>query len=153
MIRINTSDGFTLNIDLRNPEQFQELAFLLNDEKFQNKITGISSIQRYNRKIRCSKCKKSAKIICSSCGAEENNIFQYTGNQFSLIRPISFNNVNFQIENNVDNIDGKIIGGEKFICNTGNVQLIVMSYVNQPSSRITIREIGYQRFDSNIRKK
>jgi len=153
MIRINTSDGKTFRLDLGNEEQARELVGMMSNYDFQKSVTGITVMRRYTRRHRCPTqgCKRVATLVCPVCGEiEDNGRFSYTGNQYTLVRPHSFDRISFAIENSVSNGENGVNGGEKLVCSAGNVQLQIMAYAHQPSARVTLREIGEQRYNPNV---
>lgn len=153
MIRINTSNGNTFRLDLADEDQARKLVKLLGDYDFQRTITGITVMRRYTRRHRCNNqgCKRVAKLVCPVCGEiEDGGRFSYTGNQYTLVRPSSFDRISFAVENSVSNGDNGVNGGEKLICSAGGVQLQIMAYAHQPSARVSLREIGKQRYNPNV---
>jgi hypothetical protein len=153
MIRINISNGKTFRLDLNDEEQAKKLVELLGEHSFQESITGITVMRRYARRHRCSNqgCKRMAKLVCPVCGEiGDGGYFNYTGNQYTLVRPNSFDRVSFAVENSVVNGGKGVNGGEKLICNAGDVQLQIMAYAHQPSARVTLRKIGKQRYNPII---
>ncbi len=154
MIRINTSDGQTFKIDLDDEKQAKTLIKLLSDYDFQKNITAITGMKHYSRRYRCPNrgCKRPTKMACPVCGEiEDGGSFFYTGNQYTLIRPNKFDKISFYIEKSRENVDIGVDVGERLICNAGSIQFTLMTYSNQPSTRITLREIGEQRYNPIVR--
>lgn len=153
VIRINTSDGKTFNLDLSDEKQAKHLMKLLGSYDFQKSISGITALRRYTRRHRCPNqgCKRVATLNCPACGEiNDNGRFNYTGNQYTLARPNTFDKISFAVENSVNNVGSDANGGEKIICNAGSVQLQIMAYAHQPSARLILREIGEQRYNPDI---
>lgn len=154
MIRINIKNGETFKLDLNDEAQAKRLLSLLQNWDFQEQITAITTLRQYSRKHRCPNrgCRNLVTTVCPSCGViQDNGSFKYTGNQYTLTRPQAFNNVNFGVELIPSNTDDATRGIEKLICNAGGVQLMISTYGNQPSTRVTLREIGEQRYNPLMR--
>jgi hypothetical protein len=154
VIRINTSDGSTFKLDLKDEKQAKRLIELLGDYEFQKHITAITAMRQYSRRHRCPTrgCKRLTKMVCPVCGeVDDGGSFSYTGNQYTLVRPNTFERVSFSIEDSPTDVDKNVNGGEKLICNAGSTQLTIMVYSNQPSARVTLRKIGEQRYNPNVR--
>lgn len=139
MIKINTTYGDTYKFDLENSEQAKKLIELLDDEEFQSIITGITLLQNYKRKHRCTNrnCKCVSKLVCPRCGEIKNdNVFNYI-NQYSLKRP-NCKKVNFQITKENKIVNGIRNGRVRLLCSTEDIQLSITTYHPQPASRIIL---------------
>jgi hypothetical protein len=150
VFRINTADGDTIRLDPHDEEQAQRLLSLMKDHKFQEKISGITVLRRYTRRHRCpnSGCKRHAKLVCPKCGEIDDGYkFTYTGLQYTLARPDTFDKVSFTAEGLERDDSVNMKGGERLVCFAGDVQLTVMAHAQQPAARVTLRRIGKQRYN------
>ena len=150
MFRFNTSDGDTFKLDTQDEEQAKRLLRLLKDHSFQQKVTGITVLKRYTRRHRCPdpRCKRPAKLVCPTCGEiDDGGVFTYTGVQYTLLRPEGFDKVSFSAESLDKEDDTSMKGGERLVCFAGDVQVTIMAHAQQPSTRITLRRIGKQRYN------
>lgn len=138
MIRINTKYGNTYKFDLDDSDQARKLIGLLEDQNFQNIITGITLLRTYKRRHRCSndKCKRTSKMICPKCGELDDDYFRYTSH-CTLIRP-HLEGVEFGIEKAHKIDDEEVIIGEKLLCKARGINLSVTQYKRQPASRIIL---------------
>jgi hypothetical protein len=134
MFKIHTNDGITTPIDLSTSEQREYWKRMFSNSEYQAKITGITIVKRCGGKSKCEACGDKGK----TCN---------TGVQYSLSRPSKLQKVVYELE--IVESDGNIKGGEKIICQAGEIRIIMMSHANQPACRVTVDKIGKQRYNPN----
>lgn len=144
MIKINTKDGKTTRIDLRDEEQAKHLLTSLKRAEFQRAITGVSVVQDAVARIRCPHCECASELACGRCGRETGEAHARTGVQYSITRPDAMEPVFFQVEQ-VEDGNGR--GGERVTCFAGETRIAMMVHRGQPSSRISISSPGRQRYN------
>jgi len=137
MIRVHTSDGRTVTVDLRDETQARELFRSLANEGFQRTITAVTVAGSHHLVTRCSECgaKVSAKMA----------------NQFSVTAPKGEDRMHhFHVEDVEPN--GKVKGGERLVLFAGDVRLTAMSHVTQPSVRVSLTRLGRRVADPMARR-
>lgn len=135
MLKIHTSDGQTIQVDLADESQAREWLPRLGRADFQATIKGVSLVERHH-----------VRGKCAECGAPSGRDM---GVQYSVSRPDDFRSVFFQVEA-VDAI-GKVKGGERVIVFADDVRLSLMAHASQPATRVTITHMGKRRFNPQKR--
>lgn len=130
MLKIHTSDGRTIPIDLADEEQARFWLERLSKSSFQSQIKAVSLVERHT----VGRCKE--------CGHPSD---RSVGVQYSIPRPDGFGDIFFNAENVEPN--GKIKGGERIILFAGDIRLVLMAHRSQPATRVTITRIGKQRYN------
>jgi hypothetical protein len=133
MLKIHTSDGQTIRIDLADEAQAREWLDRLKRDDFQATISGISMVETHETRTKCAEC-----------GAKASGDI---GVQYSVSRPQQFNRVRYQVEHT--KADGKAKGSERVIVFADDVRMTMTAHQSQPSSRIAMAKIGRQRFSGN----
>lgn len=137
MIRIHTSDGRTVAVDLRDEEQARALLADLARDGFQASITAVT--------VAGSHC---AHARCSECGAR---VAVRMSNQISVTAPRGEDRQHhFHVETVEPN--GKIKGGERLVLFAGDVRLTAMAHVTQPSVRVSLTRLGRRVADPMARR-
>jgi hypothetical protein len=147
MLKIHTSDGQTTRLDLSDEEQAKEWLERLKNRNFQATIRGISVVQECEGRFKCPNCKRTAKLVCASCGHSEHGVTCGSGVQYSLSRPADFGDVFYLVENVKPDKDLRIRGGEKVTCFTDNIRICLMVHRMQKASRVTVMKTGKHRFN------
>lgn len=126
MLKIHTSDGQTIRIDLRDPEQAREWLSRLEQDRFQASISGVSLVETHEARARCPRC--DARALAQ------------IGVQYSVSRPQGLTGVSYEVER----VNGR--GGERITLFAGDVRLSLVAHESQPSARITLIKSGHRRF-------
>jgi predicted RNA-binding Zn-ribbon protein involved in translation (DUF1610 family) len=147
LFKIHTNDGLTSRIDLSDEAQAAEWVERSKDPSFQEKITGISIIQKCLGHFKCPKCGKSNRLVCSHCGQPAQETACGTGIQYSLSKPSDFDKTYYLVERIEPDAQRKIRGGERITCFVGNVKLAMMVHSAQSSARVTLFNTGKQRYN------
>lgn len=130
MLKIHTTSGDTIRIDLADEEQAREWLAKLERDSFQAEISGVSVVEHHEVRARCSEC-----------GAKPTG---QIGVQYSVSRPQGLNSVHYEVER-IEG-DGKVKGGERVTLYAGDVRLVLMAHQSQPSARIILNKLGRRRF-------
>ena len=130
MLKIHTSDGQTIKVDLTDEIQARSWLNILSRDDFQATIKGVSLVEKH--------------LIgkCRCCGSPTDRSI---GVQYSISRPEDFKKVFFHLESIAPN--GRIKGGEKVIVFTDDVMLMLMAHRSQPAARVTISKVGKQMYN------
>jgi hypothetical protein len=131
VLKLHTSDGRTVRIDLQDERQASEWLRRLARPDFQASVTGVSLVEKHDARARCPECG-------SKCGCS-------LGVQYSVTRPQDFSRVYFHVEKVEPR--GKVRGGERVVVFVDDVRLTVMAHGSQPSARVVLSKIGRQRFN------
>lgn len=128
MLKIHTSDGQTVCVDLRDESQAKAWLRRLEQDKFQAQISGASLVAHHEAKATCPACgcKHSAKI----------------GVQYSLSRPQGHDDIRYEAER-VEVGDKHV---ERILVTAGDSMLSVVAHESQPSARIVMVRSGKRRF-------
>ncbi len=130
MLKIHTSDGKTVRIDLSDEGQARELLAKLRTHKFQDAITGVSLVETHD-----------VRVNCDRCGGKSHS---QIGVQYSVSRPQAFRRVEYDLEHVPE--QGKLKGGERVVVYADDVCLSMMAHRSQPSARVTLARVGKRRF-------
>lgn len=120
MLKIHTTDGDTIRIDLRDDTQAKEWLTRLECDDFQASISGVSLVERHATRARCP-----------SCGAKS---FGSTGVQYSVSRPQGATGVVYCVES----VESEGRRGERVTVCADDVRLTLMAHASQPSARVTL---------------
>lgn len=71
----------------------------------------------------------------------------HRGVQYSLPRPLGFDHVVFQPEIILPDDQKKIKGGERVVCQAGDVRVELMVHKAQRAARVSLKRTGKQRFN------
>lgn len=128
MLKIHTTDGQTIRIDLRDPAQAREWLPRLEQDAFQASISGVSVVETHDVRTRCAACggKGSGQI----------------GVQYSVSRPQGLSGVTYEAERVSNN--GR--SGDRVTIFAGDVRLSLMAHESQPSARVQLVKSGKRRF-------
>ena len=146
MFKINTADGLTSKVDLRDESQAREWLERLNDPAFQKTITNVTVMRNCNRRFRCPNCNRLSHLVCSNCAAAYNNIVCGAGFQYSMKRPENMEHIHYQIERIEPELESKM-QGERIVCFAGQNRLTLMVHETTPGARITLLKIGDRRYN------
>ena len=131
MLKLHTSDGQTVRIDLGDESEAREWLARLGRPEVQADITGVSLVEKHDTHARCPSC--GARCSCN------------LGVQYSISRPQDFSRVYFHVEAVPPR--GKVRGGERVVLFVDDVRLTVMAHGSQPSARVVLSKVGRQRFN------
>jgi len=131
VLKLHTSDGQTVRIDLDDEDQARYWLARLGHSDVQRTITGISLVEHHDARARCASC--GSKCSCP------------LGVQYSVTRPQDFSRVYFHVERVAPR--GKVRGGERVVLFVDDVRLTVMAHASQPSARVVLSKVGRQRFN------
>ena len=145
MLKLHTKDGLTRRLDLSDEQDEKSLSDLISDPDFQKKITGVSVVQNCSGRFKCPVCKKNTELVCSVCGQTSQTVSCNTGIQYSLSKPIGFDNAFFNIEKVEAN--GKIKGGEKVTVFVGDLRITMMIHASQLAAKISLAKVGKRRYN------
>lgn len=136
MLKIHTSDGQTIQVDLTDESQAREWLPRLSRADFQSTIKGVSLVERH-----------FVRGKCTACGASTGRDM---GVQYSVSRPDDFRNVFFHVEAVEQN--GRVKGGERVTVFVDDVRLVMMAHASQPAARVTITHTGKMKFNPQSRR-
>jgi len=145
--KIHTCDGLTTRLELEDEEQAKKWLEHSKDPIFQDSITGITIIQKCKGHFKCPSCKRTSKLICSNCGYSKETTCG-NGKQYTISKPNGFDKIFYHVESL--EAEGKMKGGERVSCFVGNVKISLMVHNSQSSARITLSNIGKQRFNPYV---
>ena len=145
MFKVHTKDGLTKRLDISDEQDEKDLSDLISNQTFQKKITGVSVVQHCSGHFRCPVCKKSGDLVCSVCGQPSQTITCNTGIQYSLSKPIGFDDVFYNVERIEPN--GKIKGGERVTVFVGDLRITLMVHASQLAAKISLARVGKQRYN------
>jgi len=131
LIKIHTSDGDTIRIDLGDESQAREWLARLKSHSFQSSIRGISIVESHG-----------VRSKCRSCGAK---ITGDLGVQYSVSRPEAFRSVEYDIEHVPET--GKLKGGERVVVYADDVRISTMVHRSQPAAKVTATKVGKRKFN------
>lgn len=145
MFKLHTKDGLTKRLDLSDEQNEKDLSDLISDSDFQKKITGVSIVQNCSGHFKCPVCKKTTELTCSVCGQPSQTISCNTGIQYSLSKPVGFENAFYNIERIEAN--GKVKGGERVTVFVGDLRITLMVHASQLAAKISLAKVGKQRYN------
>lgn len=131
MLKIHTSDGQTIQVDLTDEVQAREWLPRLARADFQSTIKGVSLVERHH-----------VRGKCTACGAMSGRDM---GVQYSVSRPDDFRSIFFHVEAVESN--GRVKGGERVTVFVDDVRLVMMAHASQPAARVTIAHTGKMKFN------
>jgi hypothetical protein len=145
LFKIHTKDGITSRVDLSNAERAIHWIQRLKEDSFQNNITGVSVLRKCEGQFRCPSCnKKIQQSSCRLCGRSHHETVCGTNVQYSLSKPIGFQNVFYYVEHIEPDVKSRSHGGERITCFADGVKIVVMVHANQSAARITLTKTGKQ---------
>lgn len=130
MIKIHTSDGQTIPIDLNDEDQAREWIDRMGSRPFQESIRGVSLVLNHAVSAKCMVCR--------------HPISRSIGVQYSISRPQAFRSVQYEIENVPE--DGAVKGGERIVVYADEARISLMAHKSQPSARVIITKPGKRRY-------
>lgn len=151
MFKLHTSDGLTKRLDLSDEDDQKNLSDLIHNPQFQKTITGVSVVQNCLGRFKCPSCKKSTELVCSVCGEPSHSVMCNTGIQYSLSKPVGFENAFYNVEK--IEASGKIKGGERVTVYVGDLRITLMIHASQLAAKISLAKVGKQRYNPLMEKK
>jgi hypothetical protein len=145
MIKVQTSDGKTLFVDLKDDRQAREFLARFGNEESQRQITGVTVTKRCAGRYYCPTCHRTSRPHCPRCGSANSHCSM--GTQLTLSRPESFSKTYYAVERIPPSENGKVKGGEKVTCFVDDFRIEIMSHSEQPAARVTLARTGVQRYN------
>lgn len=137
MLKIQTVDGGSRRLDLRDPEQAQRLVRELQSPQYQEQLRAMGLVVNYP--ARCSSC---GRRECAACGGTTNKGIQYT-----MTAPQDFDTTRFHVDRLEPDPEAGVKGGIKVVCFADDVRLTVMTHRVTPAVTISLRKMGKQRYN------
>jgi len=136
VLRIQTTDGKAITVDLADEVQAREWLARLASAHYQRTISAVTLVEEHAARASCPECgERCAGLLSIQYGVSRPQDFRHIEVSAELVEPV-----------------GRVRGGERVIVFADDVRLSIMAHAQQPSVRVLLSKVGHRKFNPSARR-